>query len=308
MRKFILFLVLLIFIPTFSANSFAQTLTDCWNTHMVRQISVCSNAYTECLKPCSVLKTTAERKVCFAGCDKAKDVCADKASADYKACVEAGKQKAQQTKLSSSDIKSFLDQLAKIQQAIDQCPPPRIPSESTCVAVKLPSLDIPLYTKDTNLDPQYSDVVILNDAPIQIVSFSKDTKVPNSVDANKYAGPSSFTFDPGLLTPKSARSSFVLVAVDTISTVAKFQYTITEDKGSYSGFKLPDKEWVSNNYISNLDRLDKMVLDSNAKVTLANFPDKSVMEVSSGARIVAAGMAGDDTVEAAKDFVGTLSR
>lgn len=56
---------------------------------MVRQYSVCSKAHTECLQPCSVLKTTAERKVCFADCGNVKGVCTDQATADYKACVAA---------------------------------------------------------------------------------------------------------------------------------------------------------------------------------------------------------------------------
>lgn len=70
-------------------NASKQTSTDCWSTHMVRQYSVCTKAHTECLSPCSVLKTTPERKVCFEDCGKAKDLCTDKAVADYKACVAA---------------------------------------------------------------------------------------------------------------------------------------------------------------------------------------------------------------------------
>lgn len=61
---------------------------------MIRQYSVCTNAHTECLNPCSTLKTTEERKFCFADCGKAKDLCTDKAVADYKTCVEASRQSA----------------------------------------------------------------------------------------------------------------------------------------------------------------------------------------------------------------------
>lgn len=97
MKTFIPSLALYIIILFFPFNSYAQNSTDCWTTHMIRQYSVCTNAHTECLNPCSVLRTTEERKVCFADCGKAKDLCTDKAVADYKTCVEASRQSAQVT-------------------------------------------------------------------------------------------------------------------------------------------------------------------------------------------------------------------
>lgn len=92
MKKLILLSILSVIALFSPSNSFAQSSTDCWPTHMIRQYSTCSPPHTKCLQECSFLDTTAERKVCFEECGRVNKLCTDKAVADYKTCVAAGKQ------------------------------------------------------------------------------------------------------------------------------------------------------------------------------------------------------------------------
>lgn len=89
MKKFILPIIISIFLLFSPSHSLAQSSTDCWPTHMIRQYASCSPPHSKCLKECSRLDTTPQRKVCFDECGRVNKICTDKAVADYRTCVNA---------------------------------------------------------------------------------------------------------------------------------------------------------------------------------------------------------------------------
>lgn len=157
MKKFILPLVLFIAILFFPSASFAQYSPDCWNTHMVKQMSVCSKASLECNQKCSYIKDSGARKTCFGECSAAAGVCRSKASVDYKACVEASRRSNQVSLFPSPQsvtaapintpvIESTLP-FSFIEIPIDDEPP---------TFVGIVGFDTVIHTPD---DKQFSDVV-----------------------------------------------------------------------------------------------------------------------------------------------------
>lgn len=91
MRKIILPLVLFVFTLFSPSEAFAQSSTDCWPTHMIRQYAKCDPSHSKCLKECSYLDTTPKRKVCFEECGRVTKLCTNQAVADYRACVNANR-------------------------------------------------------------------------------------------------------------------------------------------------------------------------------------------------------------------------
>ena len=111
MKKFILPIGLFLFFLVFSSNVYAasgETTPSqkssnsynpyCWDTHMIKDISVCNKAYLSCVKPCpgQDLKANA---VCLSACSKVHTDCLKSASAAYRACIEAEKQAQKQQEI-----------------------------------------------------------------------------------------------------------------------------------------------------------------------------------------------------------------
>lgn len=107
MKKFILpFIVFVFFLLATSSSVYAvpeatpssQKSTSsynpyCWSTHMIDQMAVCSKAHSNCVSasgcPRRDLKAHA---LCLTECNNVLKACYNKASADYKVCIEAEKQ------------------------------------------------------------------------------------------------------------------------------------------------------------------------------------------------------------------------
>ena len=230
-----------------------------------------------------------------------------------------------------SDILGFnreLLQLEKTQKIIDQCPPPRVPSESTCVSDALSGFELPTYLKDVTIEPDFTNVIVLDSSKMQVISFPDGIKsVPdymvNTISANLDHLKDEITMD----TSQNFPSLNLAPAYQTKVRIPDQSYSIVESSGLSSVTTLskaePNRLGYSGHWESlvSLDKdidnatvvggpailnATKMVLDSNAKLTLLDNSNQSVMEVSNGAKIVVAGWADADTVEATMDFVSQL--
>jgi len=225
-----------------------------------------------------------------------------------------------------SDILGFnreLLQLEKTQKIIDQCPPPRVPSESTCVSDALSGFELPTYLKDVTIEPDFGNIIVLDDSSkVQVISLPDGIKsVPdymlNTISANLDYLKDEITVDtsqnfpslnfapvniPEVRIPDQSYSIVESSGLSSVITPSKAEPNRIGYSGHWESLTTLDRE-VGNPVIINTT---KMVLDSNAKLTLLNNSNQSVMEVSNGAKIVAAGTAADDTIEAAEEFVSKL--
>lgn len=214
------------------------------------------------------------------------------------------------------DIQGFTEALLgieKTQKIIDACPAPRVPSENMCVDGALLQFELPGYLPEAAIEPDFTDAIILDEREAQIISFPEGTKeVPwyllNTISTNL----TDFSKDFALAA--DAPESFGLLS---FSQDSDRTYSIVDKNGLTDVF-MPISDQPNSLKWQNLVTLDrdfnssavegteKLVLDSDASLTLFNRYDKSVMEVTSGARMVVAGMTADDTIEAAMDFVSQL--
>lgn len=317
--------------PTSSKSSTDYTL-ECWNKQIDGN-AICGKANTQCLYKC-VSVDSSERNTCMNQCGKVSDDCRKPVWAEYDACMEAGK-KANQAKPSYIiEMNDFLDGLEKTEQAIDQCSPPRVPSESKCVSDALLQFDLPTYLRDVSIEPDFTNTIVLDDnSKIQIITFTDEIKsVPdymmNTISSNfdyrkKFED---LELDMSQIVP----SLELLPAYPSNVPIPQSQYAIVDRVGQ-ADVTIPSKDEPSNlissgrwESVSNLIRLDederevgkiegpsvdkiaKILADSNAKITLMDSTNRSIMEISNGAKVVVAGYAADDTLEAAKDFVSQL--
>ena len=107
---------------------------------------------------------------------------------------------------------------------------------------------------------------------------------------------------PEVRIPDQSYSIVESSGLSSVITPSKAEPNRIGYSGHWESLTTLDRE-VGNPVIINTT---KMVLDSNAKLTLLNNSNQSVMEVSNGAKIVVAGTAADDTIEAAEEFVSKL--
>ncbi len=63
--------------------------SDCWYTHMTRQMSDCSYAHNDCSWACVSIQDSEDAISCFDSCSAIADSCRSQASADYGACIDA---------------------------------------------------------------------------------------------------------------------------------------------------------------------------------------------------------------------------
>ena len=116
MKKLILPIDLFISLSIFfflASNVAAQTNIDCWNTHMVDQMAVCSKTHSQCLNTCTPL-ASSERIPCFNECSNALNSCYEKASGDYSACIVAEKkQKNAATKIDTTSAQEDQKQISE---------------------------------------------------------------------------------------------------------------------------------------------------------------------------------------------------
>lgn len=230
-----------------------------------------------------------------------------------------------------SDILGFnreLLQFEEIQKKIDKCPPPRVPSESGCVRDALSQFDLPGYLIDVVIEPDFTNTIVLDESKVQIVSFPEGTKeapdyMLNTISANSDYLKEEIIVDKSQLPiinlspayPAKVHmpdQSFSIVKSDGLSSVLVPDVTkpVLNYPGNWesvSNLVSLDNDEISRNVI-NIPTATKLLLDSNAKVTLLDRGNQNVMEISKGAAVLVAGWAANDTLEAARDFVSQLSR
>lgn len=213
-------------------------------------------------------------------------------------------------------------EIEKIQRRIVQCPPPHVPSGNVCVSDALSQFDLPTYVKDITIEPDFTPIVI-DESKTRIISFPPGMfEVPdyplNSIatNINKYSQDFEIVannseklpilnLSPKYHTEVGPQIKPFYVA-DNSGESSMLTSSASKPGSNYSGdwksLVVLDKDINSDSAIITTG----FVLDSNAKVTLLDNTNQSVMEISNGARVVVAGFAADDTLEAAKEFINAL--
>ncbi len=304
---------------------------DCWRKHM--QITGCLPKFAECLGACPKKTGDPAAQICATACGKESSDCTDRALANYRACENTNKQgqAASETKkleLTSGTLEQNLENIAKTQKTIDECPPPRVPSESACVSDALSKFGLPDYLKDVVIETDFTDVIVLDSSKMQVISLPDGIKsapdyMRNTISSNFDYLKEEFAIDESQLPiinllpvnvpeERMPEQSYSIVESEGLSSVAVVPSKTELNRSGYYGSWQPlvvlDKD--ANSIVSvggpAVSNATKMALDSNAKVTLLDRDNKSVMEISKGAKVVVAGMAADDTIEAAQDFISKL--
>lgn len=303
---------------------------DCWRKHM--QITGCLPKFAECINKCPKRTGDPAAQACANACSKVSDECSDAALANYRACEAAKKtqeQKPQDNQISFlEELEQVLGQVEKTQMVIDQCSPPRVPSEGTCVSNALLQFELPTYLKDVTIEPDFTNTIVLDKSKeIQIVSFPEGIKevsdyMRNTMSTNLDYLKEEIMVDKSQLPiinlspayPTKVHipeQSYSIVKSDGLSSVitpSKIESDRFGYYGSWQSLVALDKD-VDNAVVVGgpaVFNATKIVLDSNAKLTLRDNSNQSVMEVSNGAKIYVAGTAADDTIEAAMDFISQL--
>lgn len=331
MKKLVLLPIIFFLLVLFSVSVFAQDSSlspstnsgsnNCW-TKFNGAMNKCLREVTDCNINCGQTSGSdiGRNKVCLGGCSSIYDNCTDQAVVARKACYGIGQQSNQSQQAYTIEIKNFLDQIAQTQQAIDQCAPPRVPSESACVSEILSQFELPIYLKDVAIEPDFTNTIIIDESKVQIISLPEGIKeapsyLMNSISTNLP------NFSEDFKIPATDLEKLPTLNLSPVATTGVIlpdqSYTVVESNG-LSAVVEPGSKYQDWQPLVTLDKdavgvggsainsVTKMVLASDAKVTLADFPKKSVMEVSNGARVVVAGWAADDTLEAAQDFIGAL--
>lgn len=225
MKKFILPIFFIFLFITTSASVFAKD-PECWTKHMVRQMSDCSKAFLACNNPCGAILDESTRYGCFDSCSKASTLCREKASADYRVCIAAGKQTQtqQEAKKVTDDTAAYVtDKLAQYRLAVEDEAKKIVsikecgegpPSQNACVAEKLSDI-YSINATYRNFTPtnliNVEPVPLDNRKEIEIVRFGNSiwqypnidavfkTNLPHPEDTSLQSGIKEFPFFKGEL-------------------------------------------------------------------------------------------------------------
>lgn len=214
--------------------------------------------------------------------------------------------------------------IEKVQRKIDQCPPPHVPSDSECVSGALSQFELPTYLKDIAIEPGFTNKIVFDESKVQIISFPEGMKEASDYPMNSISTNfTKFSEDFEIVVNNSGKLPILNLSPKYHTEVGpQIQPYFVADSSGESSMLTSSASKPGSNYSwdwkslvtldadvnsnSAISKTIGLVLDSNALVTLVNSNNQSVMEISNGARIVVAGFAADDTLEAAEEFISQL--